>query len=248
MVTVPTEGLCGSRSRAGPLRGGAAGRTPGGVPGRVRAPVPARVVPLGPAVRAGLPSLAPAVRRHVQQGEGPAGRLGAAATLRRSRAVTDWRLPGRRSRLATKCLDQGGRPIRTGKANDPAHPTRCDGPRMCAIQRPHRGPLGEGRRGVRRELARSGRSCPRVGGGGGFRRQLRAHRCPVRPAVRWLHVGGCPAGFRGRRGNRGSGVRPGRQGRWPGTGISVSPSASAGATSAPVGARNTASRVHSQEP
>jgi len=168
--------------------------------------------------------------------------------ITRSRAVTDWRSPGGRSRLVTECLDQGGRPIRTGKADDPANPARCDGPRMCAIQRSHRGPLGEGGRRVRRELARTGGPCPRVGRGGGFRRQLRAHRYPVRPAVRWLHLGGCPAGFRGRRGNRGSGVRPYRQGRWPGTGISVSPSASAGATSAPVGARNKARRVHSQEP
>ena len=39
-------------------------------------------------------------------------------------------------------------------------------------------------------------------------RQLRAHRCRVRPAVRRLHRGGCPAGFRGRRGNRGSRLRP----------------------------------------
>src|SRR5262249_39063380 len=78
---VPAEGLHGGRAGAGPLRHRAAGRSPGGVPVCVRTPEPAPAAPRGPALGRVLPRLAAAVRRHVEQAEGPVGPL--VATARR---------------------------------------------------------------------------------------------------------------------------------------------------------------------
>src|SRR5207249_8152537 len=90
VVALAAEGLHGGRAGAGPLRHGPAGWAPGGDAVGVRAPVPAdrRAMPtdrraglrgLGPALGVVLPRLTAAVGRHVEQAEGPVGRLVAAA-------------------------------------------------------------------------------------------------------------------------------------------------------------------------
>src|SRR5262245_65125847 len=90
VVALAAEGLHGGRAWADPLRHGPAGRAPGGDAVGVRAPVPAdrRAMPadrrvglrsLGPAHGVSLPRLAAAVGRHVEQAQGPVGRLVATA-------------------------------------------------------------------------------------------------------------------------------------------------------------------------
>src|ERR1700722_10282932 len=69
-VFVTPEVVDGCRAWTRPLRCGTC-RVPARVACGIRSPVPARPCSLGPAVGTVLPRLAPAVRRHVEQAEGP---------------------------------------------------------------------------------------------------------------------------------------------------------------------------------
>jgi 2,4-dienoyl-CoA reductase-like NADH-dependent reductase (Old Yellow Enzyme family) len=65
----------------------------------------------------------------------------------------------------------------------------------------------------------------RAGEGGRSRRRLRGRARSPRPLIRWSGRGGCPADFRGRGCDWGSGLRPRRPGRWPRAEASIWPRA-----------------------
>src|SRR5690242_11179821 len=79
VCTGSAQGCLRGCSWTSPLRHRAARRAPGGRAVRVRAPIPAWLAARGPSLRVDLPRLAASVRRHVEQGERPAGRLRAPA-------------------------------------------------------------------------------------------------------------------------------------------------------------------------